>query len=83
MPFKSQRSVARSRSSSLEARSRIRHSWNGIASVKKAWFIAHFTAARDGSMTTVPWGQLEGLVSAEREGCPMNAIQRRVIAAAT
>lgn len=26
-------------------------------------FIAHFTAARDGSMTTVPWGQLEGLVS--------------------
>ncbi|HEY9461523.1 MAG TPA: hypothetical protein VIR54_00470 [Vicinamibacterales bacterium] len=51
--------------------------------MKKAWFIAHFTAARDGSMTTVPWGQLEGLVSAEGEGCPMNAIQRRVIAAAT
>jgi PAP2 superfamily len=26
-------------------------------------FIAHFAAARDGSMTTVPWGQIEGLVS--------------------
>ena len=27
-------------------------------------FITHFAAARDGSMTAVPWGNLEGLVSA-------------------
>ncbi len=26
-------------------------------------FLAHFAAARDGSMTTVPWGNIEGLVS--------------------